>query len=472
MDKDTMLYLFESDQVTGYLTLQKLEVSDEHFLKILAIKPSDLNTIFARVVSLLKEDEPQKTKKELINDILEILERSPAARQFVGIGVKPEYNLLKGFPVRKGDPYEHMPEPGTELQLKPSELYIGWTTDGSKAREDAVKYDASKGDPIGGLLVDVTVDVTKLLFDVNAVIKTVKSKYKLIETYNQQAAPGKALSKSNTKFLATDAPLYSGKWEIVTTNKVVNSRVIDKWTWDTSSGEHKIKWVADAQKTPPKEEIQDTTPEQPEVVEKQPEQPSVSSPEQPPVQENPAAKKLQERIMRLFESAEQEVRSVDPLPVYEELMDEAAWQGMKNFFAKTFGTLRGKKMKFLETLKQFYVTEKEVYTIAKEFASLVDKDPQRLKYAEEKINSIDKKLEEVDSVITDVKSGINIDDIPNIGDEPQEPVDKFDKSLQSPEEAEADKQHADVKDIKSGGKSSKPGEDVFENPPIPGAKRG
>jgi hypothetical protein len=467
MDKDTMLYLFESDQVTGYLTLQKLEVSDEHFLKILSIKPSDLNTIFARVVSLLKEDEQQKTKKDLVNDILEILERSPSARQFVGIGVQPEYKLLKGFPVRKGDPYEHMPEPGTEMVLKPSELYIGWTTDGSKAREDAVKYDASKGDPIGGLLVDVTVDVTKLLLDVNAIIKTVKSKYKLIESYNQQAAPGKALSKSNTKFLATDAPLYSGKWEVVTTNKVVNSRVVDKWIWDTSSGEHKIKWIADSQKTPPKEEIQDTTPEQPEVVEPDANTQSVAT--EPAPQEDQAAKKLQERIMRLFENADHDVNTIDPLPVYEELMDEAAWQGMKNFFAKTFGTLRGKKMKFLETLKQFYTTEKEVYSIAKEFASLVDKDPARLNYAEEKISSIDKKLEEVDSVIADVKAGINIDDIPNIGSEDQTNTgDKYDKSLQTPDEKQADAQHAQVKDIKSG----KTGDNVFENPPIPGAKRG
>jgi esterase/lipase superfamily enzyme len=126
-------------------------------------------------------------------------------------------------------------------------------------------------------------------------------------------------------------------------------------------------------------------------------------------------------------------------------------------------------MKFLETLKQFYTTEKEVYSIAKEFASLVDKDPARLNYAEEKISSIDKKLEEVDSVIADVKAGINIDDIPNIGSEDQTNTgDKYDKSLQTPDEKQADAQHAQVKDIKSG----KTGDNVFENPPIPGAKRG
>ena len=213
--------LFESDGViSGFLTLKKTEIDDVTFIKHLSIKPSEINIILARTVSFIKGD-PQKTKKELINDILEVLERSTVAREFVGIGVQQEYRLYKGFPVRKGDPYDMMPEPNSEMQLKPSELFIGWMTDASKARDDSIKYDAAKGDPIGGLLVDVHVDVSKILFDINAVIKTVKAKKALIDKYNLQAAPGKSISKSNTEFLANDAPYYHGQWEIITTIKLL-----------------------------------------------------------------------------------------------------------------------------------------------------------------------------------------------------------------------------------------------------------
>lgn len=465
MHKDTIQYLFESDQVTGYLTLQKLEMSDDQFLKLLAVKPSELNTVIARVASFIKEDETQKTKKDLINDILEVLERSTAARQFVSVGVQQNYQLFKGFPVRKGDPYDHMPEPSTELVLKPSELYIGWTTDGSKAREDAVKYDVSKGDPIGGLLVDVNVDVTKLLFDVNAVIRTIKSKYKLIEQYNAQAAPGKALSKTNTHFLATEAPVYSGRWEIVTTNKVVNVRIVDKWTWDSTTGEKKIKWIADDKTTPEQEPVEDSTPAKPEVVpQEQPQQ------EQPPAepQQPEQAKKLQERIMRLFES-EEKLSKDELIPVYEELIDEDAWQGMKNFLASTFGTMRGKKMKFLETLSRFYSTEMEVYKIAKEFATLVDKDTKRADYAQGKIDATEKRIEDIKTVMSEIKSGADID-VPmfGVGDSGEQQQPPFDASKQTPAEKQVDKQHQEMKDLKAGKTLSKSEQDFLNNPPIPG----
>lgn len=468
MHEDKIQFLFESDQVTGYLTLQKLEMSDDQFLKLLSIKPSELNTVIARVVSFVKEDETQKTKKDLINDILEVLERSTAARQFVSLGVQQNYQLFKGFPVRKGDPYDHMPDPSSELGLKPSELYIGWTTDGSKAREDAVKYDVSKGDPIGGLLVDVNVDVTKVLFDVNAVINTVKSKYKLIEQYNNQAAPGKAISKTNTQFLATQAPEYTGKWEVVTTNKVVNVRVVDKWVWDTSTSEKKIKWVADAQTTPEKEPVADTVPDKAEVAPAQPTE------QQPTQQEQPDQnKKLQERIMRLFEN-EEKIDQSDMLPVYEELIDEEVWQGMKNFLASTFGTMRGKKMKFMETLSRFYATEKEVYSIAKDFATLVDKDQKRAEYAQEKVDATDKKLKDIEQIMADIKSGSDID-VPmfGVGDAGNaEDAVPYDKTKQTPEEQSLDKQHQEMKDLKAGKKPlSKEQEDLFNNPPIPGKGR-
>ena len=465
MDKETMKYLFESDNVTGYLTLQHVEMSDQDFIRLLAIKPSDINTILARVVTMVKDNDPQKSKKDLVNDVLEILERSPAARQFVGIGVQQEYKLLKGFPVRKGDPYENMPEAGTELVLKPSELYIGWTTDGTTAREDAVHFDVAKGEPIGGLLVDVHVDVTKLLFDVNAVIRVVKSKIKVIEAYNQQAAPGKSISKGNSAFLATEAPLYAGRWEVVSTNKVVNVRVVDKWVWDTTSGTKKIKWSADAQTTQVKEPVDNTEKTQPEVI--TPDKPQVT--EQPKPQEQsqePQPGKLQERLRRFFES-EDHTFNENILPVYEEIMDEEAWQGIKNFFAKTLGTMRGKKMNFLQSLINFYKVEKDVYTLAAEFAKTIDNDDKRYKYAEEKIANADTKIEDITQILQDVKSGLNIDDIPAVDTAPEDKS-PYDTKDQSPQEKEVDALHAQQKQTKI----DIPAQNDEDLPPLPVTNKG
>lgn len=472
MDKATMKYLFESDNVTGYLTLQKTEMSDEEFVKLLAIKPSDINTILARVVSIVKDNDPQKNKKELINDVLEILERSSSARMFVGIGVQQEYKLLKGFPVRKGDPYESMPEAGSELVLKPSELYIGWTTDGTVAREDAVQYDVAKGEPIGGLLVDVHVDTTKLLFDVNAVIRVVKSKVKAIDSYNQQAAPGKSISKTNTAFLATEAALYAGRWEIVSTNKVVNVRVVDKWVWDTNSGSKKIKWSADEQTSQVKEPVDNTEKTQPEII--QPEQPvqptpqaattsDVQTPEQP-------VKNIQEKMRRMFES-EGHTFNDNILPVYEELMDEEAWQGVKNFFAKTFGTMRGKKMTFLQSLINFYTIEKEVYQIAAQFAQSIDKDDKRYAYAQEKIDNADTKIEDIKQILQDVKSGLNIDDIPSVDTTSDQNVKAYNSKDQSPEEKAVDAQHAQMKTPQTSDVSNQGSSDE-DLPPLPATNKG
>lgn len=472
MDKATMKYLFESDNITGYLTLQKTDMSDEEFVKLLAIKPSDINTILARVVAIIKENDPQKSKKDLVNDVLEILERSPSARMFVGIGVQQEYKLLKGFPVRKGDPYESMPEAGTELVLKPSELYIGWTTDGTVAREDAVHYDVAKGEPIGGLLVDVHVDITKLLFDVNAVIRVVKSKIKAIDAYNQQAAPGKSISKTNSSFLATEAALYAGRWEVVSTNKVVNVRVVDKWVWDTTSGTKKIKWSADAQTTQVKEPVQDTEKTQPEIIQpeknpqEQPQQVSSEVPQQATVPD----KNLQEKMRRLFESEGHKFND-SILPVYEELMDEEAWQGVKNFFAKTFGTMRGKKMTFLQSLINFYTIEKEVYQIAAQFAQSIDKDDKRYAYAQEKIDNADTKIEDIKQILQDVKSGLNIDDIPSVDTSTDPNAQAYDSKDQTPEEKAVDAQHAQMKKQQTADVSNQ-GSSEEDLPPLPATNKG
>lgn len=391
--------LFESDGViSGFLTLKKTEIDDATFIKHLSIKPSEINIILARTVSFIKGD-PQKTKKELINDILEVLERSTVAREFVGIGVQQEYRLYKGFPVRKGDPYDMMPEPNSEMQLKPSELFIGWMTDASKARDDSIKYDAAKGDPIGGLLVDVHVDVSKILFDINAVIKTVKAKKALIDKYNLQAAPGKSLSKSNTDFLANEAPYYHGQWEIITTNKVVNVKVYDKWNWNTVEGKKTVKWVSSDKKE-----------------------------QQPTPAPNPN-QKLQEQILNLFESD----NSVELDITNGEVIAEGIFQGIKNFFAKSFSTTRGKMLKFLENYVNFYEAEKSMLEAAIEHAKNVDEDDTRIRNLENQLETTKDKL---------IKSQI---ELKNYQDENIQAQEDKPSDLRSPQEKKVDTLHQQMK---------------------------
>ena len=297
-----MIKIFESHEDTGFLSLKKSEIDDATLIKHLSIKPTEINIVLSRVVSFIKGDN-EKSKKDLINDILEVLERSAVAREFVSIGIAQEYRLYKGFPVRKGDPYESMPDPGNDLQLKPSELFIGWMTDSTKAREDSIKYDAAKGEPIGGLLVDVHVDTNNILFDINAVIKTVKAKKAVIDQYNQQAAPGKSISKTNSDFLSNDAPLYHGMWEIITTNKIVTVKVADKWTWDAQK---KVKWASASQTT-----------------------------QQQTIKEN---------LNKLFESVELPELDTEH---HVDVVDEGLVQGIKNVFGSLFGTTRMKNAKKL-----------------------------------------------------------------------------------------------------------------------------
>jgi len=332
MFNNRIKYLFETENAdTGPLTLKKTTIDDATLIKHLGIKPSEINIILARVTSFIQND-PQKNKKDLINDILEVLERSAVAREFVGIGLLDEYKLYKGFPVRSGDPYESMPNPNSELVLKPSELYIGWTTELSKAREDSIRYDAAKGEPIGGLLVNVHVDSTKILFDINALIKTVKAKKPIIEQYNTQAAPGKSISKSNIEFLANSAPFYYGQWEILTTNKITTVTVINKWKWDETSGKKEVKWTTN--------DISPKTQDQ----------------------------NLQEQIKTVFGNVSD--ITLDDV----DIMNEGVWQGVKNIFNTRFKTMRGKMIIFLKSYVKFYESEKKMLEAAIQHAKNVGED--------------------------------------------------------------------------------------------------
>lgn len=357
-----MIRLFEAHEDTGFLTLKKTEIDDATLLQHLAIKPTEINIILARVVSFIKGD-AEKQKKELINDILEVLERSAVAREFVGIGVQQEYRLYKGFPVRKGDPYESMQDPGSEMNLKPSELFIGWMTDSTKAREDSIKYDAAKGEPIGGLLVDVHVDISKVLFDINAVIRTVKAKKAVLDQYNQQSAPGKSLSKTNSDFLANDAPIYHGMWEIITTNKVTTVRVMDKWIWDAQK---KVKWVS--------------------------------------TQPTPQQAQVKENIQKMFESVDLEL--IDSGTKDEEIVDEGLMQGIKNVFGSIFGTTRMKNAKITSYFIKAYENEKDIYEKMMEFFTLMGNQVDKIEIMKNKIKETDDNIAEQTQKLQNIKSDV------------------------------------------------------------------
>jgi hypothetical protein len=394
-----MIKLFEANEDTGFLTLKKTEIDDATLLQHLAIKPTEINIILARVVSFIKGD-AEKTKKDLINDILEVLERSAVAREFVGIGVQSEYRVYKGFPVRKGDPYESMQDPGSEMTLKPSELFIGWTTDAEKAREDSIKYDAAKGEPIGGLLVDVHVDISKVLFDINAVIRTVKAKKAIIDQYNQQAAPGKSLSKTNSDFLSNDAPIYHGMWEIITTNKITTVRVMGKWTWDTTTGQKKVKWTSSQPQT---------TPQQAQV---------------------------KENIQKMFESVDLDLLPENLTP-NDEIVDEGLMQGIKNVFGSIFGTTRMKNAKKISYFIKAHENEKQIYEKLREVFKLMGNQAEKVKLMETKVQEMNDLIAEERKQLDQIKS------------DTQQKY-KNQQDLRTPEEKKADLLHQQATDIKKG----------------------
>lgn len=404
--------LFESEEPTGYLPLKHVEIDDNTLLQHLAIKPSEINIILARTASFIKQDDKQKSKQQLINDILQVLERSDVSREFVGIGLKQDYTLYKGFPVRKGDPYESMPNANSELDLKPTQLYIGWTSNVEKAREMGVQYDQTKGEPIGGLLVKAHVDSTKILFDINAVLNVVKNKKALLEQYNAHAAPGKSLSKTNIEFLSNNIPEYNGVWEIITTNKVLKTIVVDKWNWDSSTGKKTPKWT----------EPSSTPTQQPAATATTP-----PAEAQTPAPENAEAQKLQEHIQHLFESVSIEI---------PELIDEGIGQGIKNFFAKMFSTSRGKMLKFLELYAKFYQAEKDMLEAAIQHAKNIDEDMTR-------VNLLTDKLKKTEEYLNNANAELNMYKDEKIPDAPE----LADKS--TPADASINAQHQQMKSMKN-----------------------
>lgn len=410
MFQSKMQLLLEDDNITGFLTLQRADIDDNTLMKMFQMKPGELNILFARTASFLKND-TNKTKRELTNDILEVLERSTIARKFVGMGLNQEYKLFKGFPVRHGDPYESMPAPGQELVLKPTEAYIGWLTDPAKARENAAKYDVSKGEPIGGLLIQTFVDSGKLLFDVNAVVKAVKLKINVINKYNTLAPPGKALSKGNTKYLAEDAPLYHGDWEIITSQRIVNTTVVDKWTWDSSSGKKTIKWatsdVPEPQKPVP------GTPGTPAPA--QSPQPQTPAPTPNPIAVSPERKKVQEDIMRLFENT-----------IYDELEEEmsSAMGTAKSLYDKILSLdtivkqYTQKKLEFLKTRVDLYKLKIERALLIKDdkTAKLMEKYKTE---AEELTNQTQEQLDKITNKTSEQPKAAPAEEAPKPEESPQ-----------------------------------------------------
>jgi hypothetical protein len=239
--RDRILQLFEARVIAPQERLKKIELSDEQFYKVLASAPGDINIILARTVSLLTGDEPDKSKRELTNDILDALDRSQAARMFVGIGLKDDYHLFRGFPVRKGEKFDILPDQGTNIELDPHVEFQSWTTQASEAREIATVYDPAKGEPIGGLLVDTHINETSLYHDVNAVLRACRIKLRAISKYNVHAAQGKAISKDNVDMLA-ETSAYYGIYEVLTHPGIVHVRVMDKWTWSTGEGGRTPRW--------------------------------------------------------------------------------------------------------------------------------------------------------------------------------------------------------------------------------------
>jgi hypothetical protein len=258
--QSTLVQLF-NESVSNFLLLSKTkQLNDAQLKKLFNIKPGELNIILARMVELLKDDHPGKTKRDVIIDILKVVSRSPVAKTFIGIGLKDNYVLYKGFPIRKGDSLDHLPEPNNEVEVSPKDTFINWTTDASKAREMATLFDPSKGTPIGGLVVKITVDPSKLFLDVNAIITAVKKTINIIQNYNLAATPGKSLSKSNTDYLATEAPLYHDTYEIVTPNKYNKVIVEDTWYWKENNGSKNIEWKSSDKKDPTELDENDSCP--------------------------------------------------------------------------------------------------------------------------------------------------------------------------------------------------------------------
>jgi hypothetical protein len=363
--------LFEQQEMSQnpYLQLKKENVSDEQLKKYFGMRPGEINIILSRVVEFLTDDHPGKTKRQVITEILEVLGRSIVARTFVGIGLKDNYRLFKGFPVRKGDPLSTLPDPGSEVHMTPQDAFISWTSDGSKAREIAVAYDQTKGDPIGGLLVITNVDSSKLLFDINAVINAVKAKKQLIDQYNNEAAPGKSLSKTNTTFLATKAPYYAGPYEVIIPNKYSACKVEDKWVWKMSGDNKKIEWTQSDKKDTEKET-------------------------QVQVEEDETEDGLT-LMNTLFESVNYNME-------LDEGMLDFIRKGKDFISRKTGAGVRGKSLQYLDTIIKQYQAYKNALEYALKFAKIQNDTPTAMDINAQ-IQQLNKYLDDAASLLSSLE---------------------------------------------------------------------
>lgn len=351
-----------------WLLLSKPDKIDEQTLnKIYSTKPGEINIILSRVVDFIKGEHPGKTKRDIIVEILDVLARSFFARQFVSLGLNQNYKLFKGFPVRKGDPYDFMPDSGHELKLQPKDQFLSWTTDASSARETGATFDATKGDPIGGMLVRIDVDSPKILFDINAVMRAVKNNYKTISAYNDRAAPGMSLSKTNTEYLANEAQYYVGDYEVITqaTHNVVH--VVDKWEWKGEGEGRTVHWIDSDKKEAPEQTEQ---PEQPKQEPKQEEKP-------------------------MNESVNY---SQDDNLLEGEVMD---------FFSRAFGTLRGTTLAYLDRYIEQLGLKKDIFIAAEDFLKQYDADGNRAKAARKNADDLNKQIAKWNGELAQAKSDKN-----------------------------------------------------------------
>jgi len=347
VEKKLREILFESTQ---WITLEKKDLTDDQLMKLYSTKPGEINIILARTAELMKNDHPGKTKRDVIIEILEVFGRSFVARQVFGIGLQDNYRLFKGFPVRNGDEHDDMPEPNNDIHLKPKDSFISWTTSATQSREDGATYDATKGDPIGGLLVETSIDSNKVFFDVNSVSNFVKSKLNSLNLYNQRAEPGMAISQTNIDYFVKEAQVYIDKYEVLTPTSIVNVKISDKWVRDESGT---IDWQMSDKPDP-----EETKPKN----------------EEDPVEE----------AFTLMESN----KLIDEYIFNEE--SEELEEGVMNMFSKLANTVRGRTLKYLESLIEQYRIQIEMFKAVREYASMIPGGEDRVKLANENIKRVSK----------------------------------------------------------------------------------
>lgn len=341
-----------------WLLLKKEEMTDDEFINLLGTKAPEINILLARTVEFLKNNHPSKSKRDMILEILEVLNRSYVARKFIGVGLHNNYKLFKGFPVRRGDEHDNLPSPGSEIKLKPKDTFISWTTDATHARESSAKYDNTKGEPIGGLLVELSLDSDKILFDFNAVINTVKQKYGLIKKYNNQAEPGMAISKNNTSYLAKEASKYNGDYEIISPTDYNSVIIIDNWEWNQVDGGKTVEW-----KTSNKKDI-DNNEEKDEIK--------------------------NEGIIFL-----ESIYNYNT-PLEEDFMD---------FVSKIAGTVRGNTLSYLEKLLQQFKTQQTIFELSKTYIqNVTPEDDERINIASQNIEDVKNKIKKINRLLDDIRN--------------------------------------------------------------------